>query len=223
MREVLSAISASLLADRALRDRGLQYDDTLAVQQADGGENLQMVSGEGGSAGMTEQDLARFNSKWVEDENGCWVWQGYLTRGYGHFWTGQTMHIAYRIAYQVHRGDIPSGLHLDHLCRNRACVNPDHLEAVTPRENWRRGIAPSVDNALKTHCIRGHEFTPENTYGSKPNDRHCRQCALEREHEKYKQNAEAIKQRVAEYRRRNRDLIRARAKAKRQAIKQGQP
>jgi hypothetical protein len=66
-------------------------------------------------------------------------------------------------------------LKLDHLCRNPACVRPDHLEAVTARENTLRGIGPTAVNALKTHCVHGHEFTPENTR-MKGIRRVCREC-----------------------------------------------
>ncbi|MGO3650436.1 HNH endonuclease signature motif containing protein [Agrococcus casei] len=82
---------------------------------------------------------------------------------------------AHRFAYADSRGAIPEGLEIDHLCRNRSCVNPKHLEAVSKRENLARGYAVPAINARKTHCKRGHEFTAENTYrwGS---SRICRAC-----------------------------------------------
>lgn len=87
----------------------------------------------------------RFWSK-VEKSSGCWAWTGHKNRnGYG--WTlgpkgkGESAH---RIAYELLVGPIPEGLQIDHLCRNRACVNPDHLEPVTQRVNWQRGNAPSA-------------------------------------------------------------------------------
>ena len=86
----------------------------------------------------------------------------------------------YKAIYQEKYGLVPSGLELDHLCRNRACINPDHLEPVTRKENHRR----SPLSAGKTHCKHGHEFTLENTYlaqGKKP-QRQCRECIRNRKY-----------------------------------------
>jgi hypothetical protein len=88
---------------------------------------------------------------------------------------------AHRVTYALVKGPIPAGLQLDHLCRNTSCVNPNHLEAVTTRENTMRSTGLSALNAKKTHCLRGHEFTPENTYVKRGDGaRVCRQCAAER-------------------------------------------
>lgn len=85
---------------------------------------------------------------------------------------------AHRFSYIIHKGEIPPKLVIDHLCRNTLCVNPDHLEAVTHKENLLRGIGPTSINAKKTHCIHGHEYTPQNT-DYKPNGtRRCKTCHL---------------------------------------------
>jgi hypothetical protein len=87
---------------------------------------------------------------------------------------------AHRFAWELLRGAIPDGLTLDHLCRNRRCVNPDHLEPVTAVENTMRGQAPHAINARKTHCLRGHAFDEENTYVRSDGARICRACVRAR-------------------------------------------
>ena len=107
----------------------------------------------------------------------CWPWPGYVnSHGYGYArWRGGAVR-AHRVAYEAVIGPIPEGLVLDHLCRNRACVNPYHLEPVDDRTNNLRGFSPPAMNARKTHCSRGHEFTPENTYRWPNGKRRCRTC-----------------------------------------------
>ena len=107
--------------------------------------------------------------------NGCWEWSGALDRdGYG-------VNRPHRFAYEEMVGPIPKDRQIDHLCRNRRCCNPNHLELVTPRENTMRGNGPGRINAAKTHCVNGHEFTSENTYIHPPHSpragrRTCRAC-----------------------------------------------
>ena len=124
----------------------------------------------------------RFFSKVEEVESGCWEWQaGGNGVGYGVFHpTREKKVLSHRWCYEHIIGKIPEGLYLDHLCRNRGCCNPEHLEPVTHRENILRGKNPPADNKVKTHCINGHEFNKENTYVWQ-GERTCRSCANSRQ------------------------------------------
>jgi len=119
----------------------------------------------------------RLLSKVTPGPGGCWIFTGATTRGYGSIQgaDGKTQR-AHRLAYEIFIGPVPPGLHIDHLCRVRRCVNPAHLEAVPQRVNTLRGVSFSAENAVKTHCVNGHEFTPENTYHRSPTHRQCRTC-----------------------------------------------
>ena len=136
---------------------------------------------------------ARFWAK-VDTGGSCWNWTaGVDGRGYGAFKLNGRQLGAHVVAYRRLVGPIPEGLVLDHLCRNPRCVNPDHLEPVTQRENVVRGEAPAATNARKTHCKRGHEFTPENTIDH-PRGRNCRECGrLMKERRRAKARAEGRK------------------------------
>lgn len=124
----------------------------------------------------------RFWAKVAKQLDGCWLWKG-ATNGDGRYGMvggrGKGLEQAHRVAYEMAHGAIPDGLVIDHLCRTTLCVNPDHLEPVTQAENIMRGVAPTALNARKTHCKRGHEFTPENTYVMTNGGRTCRTCARE--------------------------------------------
>lgn len=107
-------------------------------------------------------------------ESGCWAWDRAVTsHGYGaqSLGRGRTAP-AHRLAYEFAKGPIPEGLELDHLCRVRSCINPDHLEAVTHEVNVRRGEA---GGRFKTHCLRGHPMSGDNLRIG-PTQRHCRAC-----------------------------------------------
>lgn len=141
-------------------------------------------------------DVARFNERWEVDETiGCHLWAGRIGgAGYGRF-EAQGVHFsAHRFAYEVaHRAPIAAGVVLDHLCRVRRCVNPEHLDPVQQVTNIRRGDT-GQNNATKTHCPYGHEFTPENTYViPATGGRTCRSCARRRrsEYEERRQLARA--------------------------------
>lgn len=133
----------------------------------------------------------------------CWEWLRYRTpAGYGQFGVDGKLVLAHRYSYELLIGPIPNGLTLDHLCRNRGCVNPFHLEAVTLKVNCLRGISPSANNARKSLCPQGHPYSEENTYLSK-NGRQCRIC---REHSSEK-NREQINERQRQHRAENKEQL----------------
>lgn len=112
--------------------------------------------------------------------SGCWLWFGYTAHGYGRVSLDLKPQQAHRVAYEALVGTIPDGLHIDHRCRVRCCVNPAHLEPVTSAENTRRGEA-GINNARKTHCPQGHAYEGDNLFfmanefrGGK--SRACRLC-----------------------------------------------
>jgi hypothetical protein len=112
----------------------------------------------------------------------CWVWTAGLSHSYGSFGVGARKQVpAHKWAYEQEHGPVPEGLELDHLCRNHACVNPSHLEAVTHQENLLRGEGISARCARKTHCLRGHPFEEANTYRTTKGTRGCRTCKRERD------------------------------------------
>lgn len=115
----------------------------------------------------------------VDKSGDCWLWTASINAsGYGSFGAGGKSRLAHRVAYEFVRGEIPAGLTLDHLCRVRSCVNPDHLEPVTARENTRRGF-PGAYLKAKKCCPRGHVYDEENTKISSRGTRSCKACQSE--------------------------------------------
>lgn len=121
----------------------------------------------------------RFLSKCApEDEFGCVLWLAYVDgKGYSRFSVDGEVVFGHRFAYEAFVGPIPDGLVIDHLCRNRACVNPAHMEPVLTGENTRRGdmSAMGSHNRAKTHCPQGHPYDEANT-GRCRGERYCRTC-----------------------------------------------
>ncbi len=110
-------------------------------------------------------------------ESGCWLWLDHTERGgYGMIWYGKGKVLAHRLSYECFVGSIPKGMQLDHLCRVRCCINPYHLEPVTAKVNVQRSSGIAAANMAKTHCVKGHEFTKDNTYITTRGERSCREC-----------------------------------------------
>ncbi|MEU7377616.1 HNH endonuclease signature motif containing protein [Streptomyces albidoflavus] len=132
--------------------------------------------------GRKEPPLHRLLDKTAFDtDTGCWQWTASRTPGgYGSVRMPGIANNAHRALYSLMVGPLPPNLHLDHLCRNRLCVNPDHLEPVSQAENNRRA------GAARTHCKYGHEYTPDNTYRRKGRGRECRECLRTRSRERYR-------------------------------------
>lgn len=114
----------------------------------------------------------------VEKTESCWLWLGYkINSGYGKFvYKGENM-LSHRLSYQLHKGKIPQGLEIDHLCRVKHCVNPDHLEAVTRKENQIRGMGFISIESKKTHCPQGHPYSGDNLFIDYKGGRRCRKCS----------------------------------------------
>jgi len=123
----------------------------------------------------------RLESKITPEPNsGCWLWLGALNnKGYGQIHVNGKTELAHRKSYEIYVGQIPAGLTLDHLCRVPCCINPAHLEPVSMRENYLRGIGPIVNgdfHRAKTHCRNGHPFSGENLIIERNGWRSCRTC-----------------------------------------------
>lgn len=116
------------------------------------------------------------------DANGCWNWKGPISKeGYGRLGP----RLAHRVSYQEAVGPIPQGLVLDHLCKNKKCANPKHLEAVTQRVNVLRSDGPATRRSAQTHCGRGHLLAGSNIRSYKRARRTCIACMKINGHERY--------------------------------------
>lgn len=120
----------------------------------------------------------RFWSKVTVTPRSCWE-MGNKPNAYGGFWLNGTSHRAHRLVWDRLVGPIGDGLDLDHLCRNKPCCNPAHLEPVTRSVNIRRGYTPDADIAKRTHCSKGHELTVDNVLDSKVPYKHCKTCHID--------------------------------------------
>lgn len=154
--------------------RGRGYCQTHYMRWFHHGDPLHRVNRLRGTA------KERLSNMTDQDSNGCIVWRGAVDkRGYGRIVDDSGWHdMAHRLSYKLNVGDIPEGLVIHHKCYNTRCVNPDHLEPTTHNDNIiNKGKTNAAYlNSVKTHCIRGHEFTDENTYMSKDNHRTCKLC-----------------------------------------------
>jgi hypothetical protein len=118
----------------------------------------------------------------VETGGDCWVWKGPVaTNGYGKAAICKKPVLPHRAFYEHFKGPIAPGMQIDHLCKNKLCVNPAHLDQVTPRENTLRGDGPAARNAKKTHCLAGHELAGSNLYVTPDGRRQCRTCQRNRD------------------------------------------
>jgi len=141
----------------------------------------------------------RFFQRVEKSDGGCWIWTGTKSwNGYGKFFLDGKLTEAHRAAYRLFVGPIPQGLELDHLCRVRACVNPEHLEPVTHAENVRRGTSYAALSVIyearraRTHCARGHLYDEANTaYQANNGARVCRACNRERYHQRKRETVAA--------------------------------
>jgi hypothetical protein len=125
----------------------------------------------------SNNDIERFMGH-VDVTKSCWVWKGSKDKnGYGFYWSKNKVRRAHRFIYSKMIGDLVDGMVIDHLCHNPSCVNPDHLEQVTQRENtFRSTTSVAIINSSKKECMNGHTFSYSNTIIRKDGTRNCRTC-----------------------------------------------
>lgn len=147
----------------------------------------------GKSISIESYRLDKFLKRTYFDDNGCVCLNGVSSNGYKNIYLHGRSIGAHCFSYMFYVGDIPKGLVIDHICRNRSCINPHHLRCVTHRVNILAGSGATAKHAVKTHCSRGHEFTEANTYKSR-HGRGCRTCRTVKRREYYLKHAERDKQ-----------------------------
>lgn len=139
----------------------------------------------GGTLVLKYYEKLHINSNTLKSPSGCWEWQG--SRNHGGYarmtFRGNSNTRVHRIMYEVFKGKIPYTIVINHKCRVRHCINPDHLELKTIGENVLMGETLPAKQLLRTHCPRGHEYNEENTYITKVGGRDCRPCGREQARE----------------------------------------
>lgn len=159
----------------AFEDKVLPIQDPRVALTTEGVTNFEGVDMDNFS--ISKDDIERFRAKFVANSHEkCWVWKKSLDNGYGRFWWNNRTELAHRFSYILFIGKIPHSKQLDHLCRNRACVNPAHLEPVDIKTNVLRGAGVTAKNANKSECLRGHRLDEVNLYHSKRGTRVCAEC-----------------------------------------------
>lgn len=133
----------------------------------------------------------------IRERGPCWLWiGGRKETGYGVFWDGLKLTVPHRWVYVYYRGAIAPKMDLHHVCENRCCCNPWHVEPLPHKEHMHShpemGMKSGAQNRAKTVCINGHEYTPDNTYIDKRGYRHCRKCRLENGRRFYRKTHEQI-------------------------------
>jgi hypothetical protein len=146
---------------------------------------------------VTERFMSKIDFR--SSDKGCWIWKGNIDRpntpfAYGRFWYNRTTVMAHRFSFEIiGKRVIPADYQIDHLCKNSLCVKPEHLEAVSQKENSNRSNNPMAINSRKTHCLNGHELVDENLYIASDGHRKCYTCIKIRAKQFRENNKERLK------------------------------